>query len=204
MKTFNPSHTHTLYKHYDPRATHIPSLFSGHFLVQNKLNLESTSTSKSTTTATVLTVISSTESCTSLTCKLLIITLTSLRPSSHLTVSSRNNLGRKSKIGPQILNSLGCKVNIVVLPVEGDTDIVSGCKRLDKHEDFEVSGSLNVGVGSRHSVLFDNEDSLTEEILEDGNAVRLGDEHGLVNETFVLIKLQLDRSDRIDCWNPLM
>jgi hypothetical protein len=115
-------------------------------------------------------------------------------------MSSRNNLSGKSKVGPQILDSLGSEVNVVVLPVESHANVVSGLKGLDKHEDLKVGGSLDVRVGGRYSVFFDNENSLTEEVLEDSNAVRLGDEHGDLR-IIIIMKGQLDRSDRIDCFN---
>jgi hypothetical protein len=140
----------------------------------------SSSTSNSTITSTVLAVISSTERRTSFTSELLVITVTSLRASSYLAVGSRNNLSRESKVGPQVLNTLSSKVHVVVLPVEGNTNVSPGLEGLHEAKYLKVGRSLNVGVGSGNSVLLYNKNTLTEEVLVYCNAVCLGDKHDVV------------------------
>lgn len=157
-------------------------------------NLISASTSESSSTSftsTVLAVVSSTESGASLASELstILLTVTSLGASSYLTVGSGNNLSGKSKVSSQILDTLSSKVYVVVLPVEGNTNESPGLKRFHEHENLEVGGSLNVGVGRGDSVLLYNKNTLTEEVLVNCDTVGLGDKHDVVLIVRLILKL---------------
>jgi hypothetical protein len=90
----------------------------------------------------------------------------------------RNNFGRQSQISTEVLNPLGGKVAIRMLPTISKTDVSPRLEGFHERQNLEVGGSLDVGVGGAHGVFFDDDDSLAEEVGEDGYAVGLGDEHG--------------------------
>ncbi len=89
-----------------------------------------------------------------------------------------NDLGGQGQVSPEVLNALGGEVDVVVLPAECDLDVAPALEGLHKVEDLEVRASLNVGIGGGHGVLLHDENSLSEEVREDGNAVGLKDKHG--------------------------
>ena len=65
-----------------------------------------------------------------------------------------------------------------MLPAEGDTDKSTRRQGFDEIHDLEIGRSLNVGMGGRDRILFNNEDTLAKEVGEDSNAVGFRDEHG--------------------------
>lgn len=89
-----------------------------------------------------------------------------------------NNLSRQIQVPTEVFNSLRSEVAIVVLPRESDANVPTRLERLHEVQNFEVGCSLDVGVGGGDCVFLDNENSLTEEIGEDSDAVSFGNEHG--------------------------
>mmetsp|Transcript_4822 Transcript_4822/g.10623 ORF Transcript_4822/g.10623 Transcript_4822/m.10623 type:complete len:211 (+) Transcript_4822:47-679(+) len=142
------------------------------------LLLHSTATAESSLAGSVL-AITSTEGRLALSTELVLITVTSLGASGRLLVRGRHNLGGKAEVSTEVLNALLIEVAVVVLPAEGDADESTGEEGLDEVENLEVGASLDVGVGGADGVLLDDENSLTEEVREDSDAVGFGDEHGV-------------------------
>mmetsp|Transcript_25670 Transcript_25670/g.48916 ORF Transcript_25670/g.48916 Transcript_25670/m.48916 type:complete len:234 (-) Transcript_25670:536-1237(-) len=142
------------------------------------LLLHSTTTAESSLAGSVL-AITSTERRLALSTELVLITVTSLGASGRFLVCGRHNLRRKAKVSSEVLDALLGEVAVVVLPAEGATDESTGEEGLHEVENLEVGASLDVGVGGADGVLLDDEDSLTEEVREDSDAVGFGDEHGV-------------------------
>lgn len=92
-------------------------------------------------------------------------------------MSGGDNLSRKSEVSTKVLNALLSKVAIRMLPAISEADVPTRVEGLHEVEYFEVGASLNMWVSGRHRILLDDEDSLTEEVGEDGDAVGFGDEH---------------------------
>ena len=139
--------------------------------------LHTAATSKSTLTGSVLPISSTTEGGLSLTTKLILLALPSLRTSGSLLMSGGHNLGRQPQVSAEVLNPLGSKVAVRMLPAVSETDVSTRLEGFHEREDLEVGGPLDVGVGGGDGVFFDDDDSLAEEVGEDGYAVGLGDEH---------------------------
>jgi len=141
--------------------------------------LESPSASETSFTSSVLSISTSTESGLSFTAELsvaILLAISSLRPSSILLVSSRNNLGRDVEVSPQILDTLSSKVAVRILPGVGNTNVSPRFKRFHQHEYLKIGGSFNVGVSGRNGVLLDYTYSLFEEVREYSDTVGLWDE----------------------------
>ena len=94
-------------------------------------------------------------------------------------MSSRYYFSRKCKVRSQVFNTFCSQVDVVVLPIVGDTYVFLGFEGFDEAKNFEVSWSFNVRVCGGNGVLLYDKNSLTEEVLEYSNAVGLRDEHGL-------------------------
>jgi hypothetical protein len=92
-------------------------------------------------------------------------------------MSSRNDISGNTKVLTKVGNSLRSEVYVVVLPRKGNADVSTGLERFDKHENFEVGGSFNVGVSGRHSVLLDHKYTLSKEVFEYSNTVSFWDKH---------------------------
>lgn len=136
------------------------------------LALDTTSTAKSATAATVIT-----EGRASTIGKLVLFAVTPFRSLVGLLVSGRNNLGRKRQIGAQVLDTLIGQVAIVVLPRECDANVSLGLERLHQHQDFQVGGPFNGWVLVRFGVLLDDAHTLLKEVAVDSDTVFLWNPH---------------------------
>lgn len=144
--------------------------------------LDATSTSKSATaasfaTSTVFSVTASAEGRTA-SSELVFLAIASFGTGGTLLVGGGNNFIGKSQVRSQVGNAGIGQVAIVVLPAESDTDVFTGFQRLHQHEDLQVGGSLDLGMGWRLGVLLDDANAFLEEVAEDSDTVLFGDEHG--------------------------
>jgi len=149
-------------------------------LARNSRHLDAATTTKSTALASTVLTVATTEGGTSRSELLVFFTVTHVRATGLFLVRRRNNLGRQRQVLAEVFDTFVRQVAVVALPGERDAHVSTTLQRLHQHEDFQVAGTLNVGVRSRAGVLFDNENSLLEEVAEGSDAIFLGDEHGNV------------------------
>jgi len=109
--------------------------------------------------------------------ELVFFAIASLRSLVCLLVGGGNNLGGKGEVRTQVINTFIGQVAVVVLPREGNANVVLGRKRLHQTEDFQVVGSFDVRMLVGLGVLLDDAYSLLEEVRVDSDTVFLGDEH---------------------------